>query len=157
MDTGVFQLKIHLAGVISWEGELTLLREVELSVVLCWLELCINLTEGLLCTAHLTNGDQRILIETNVFERLSMVSVQASLADNRLQSTLAGPKFNSRATNSNHQRSAADQKGIIYLFLGFSNLVCGHSVVLRVEIWGSYQACPNRRTPTQYEDAHLLF
>jgi len=28
--------------------------------------------------------------------------VQASLADNRLQSTLAGPKFNSRTTNSNN-------------------------------------------------------
>jgi len=45
-----------------------------------------------------------------------MVSVQISPPDNRLQSTLAGPKFYSRATNSNNQRSAAHLKGISYPF-----------------------------------------
>jgi hypothetical protein len=45
-----------------------------LTVMFCAVELCINLTLGLLLTKHLTNGDQKdvrhALMETRAFDRI---------------------------------------------------------------------------------------
>jgi hypothetical protein len=49
-----------------------------------------------------------------------MVSVQASIADNRPPPTLSRPKFYSRVTNSNYQYTVADQQGISYTFFSVS-------------------------------------
>jgi hypothetical protein len=135
------------------EGELILLIEAELSVVSRRLKLYTNLTVGLLWTEYMTNGDQWVVIESHVLERQIIVSAQASLTDYRLQSSLAGPKFYSRTTNTNCHQSAADQKrAYVISFSRFLALVCGHLVGLCVERWRSCLAYPRRRTRTEKID-----